>query len=269
MTIGTFTLIKNEAQWIGPHLASLLPYVDQMVFFDGNSTDGTLGIIKDFIRCHSRGWKIRLTEDRDPKDLRDDYVRLMNEALRTLNTELAWFCHPDMILESWPEGNPFDQSAPAHTVGLRSFAGEPGLSLLEITEGRAKAWKSIYRLRNPDLGAHYHGWYGMATEDVYFRTITGNEHSFFKEKFSEYPYQIEDSGIRMLHFSDVRKKERRISRMLSCLAHQGYSGEDLELVAQEHPRVTFKDNGYFKFKPAQYPPIFNTWKEELKAPCHN
>ena len=39
MSIGTFTPTRNEAQWIGPHIARILPYIDQMVFYD-DSEDG-------------------------------------------------------------------------------------------------------------------------------------------------------------------------------------------------------------------------------------
>jgi len=46
MSLGSFILIKNESQWIAPHILRVLPFIDQMVFFDGNSTDGTLEYLK-------------------------------------------------------------------------------------------------------------------------------------------------------------------------------------------------------------------------------
>jgi len=43
-SVGSFCLIKNEKIWIREHLRSWLPILDQMVFYDGGSTDGTLKI---------------------------------------------------------------------------------------------------------------------------------------------------------------------------------------------------------------------------------
>ena len=205
MSIGTFTLVKGESFWIAAHILRVLPYVDQMVCFDGNSTDGTLEIIRAIKRDHDKDDKIRLVKDKDPKNLQDDYVRLFNECLRALDTDLAWFLHPDMYVV-----NPAqilkvkDSQAIALSTRMRSFGGDPGGQLLEIIEGRGPAWKNIYRLKNPDFGAHYHGHYGAADEDIYFSEITGKSHDHYGSEFGRYPYIVEDSGIEVLHFSDVR-----------------------------------------------------------------
>ncbi len=250
-TVGTFTLIKNEIRFIQAHLRSWLPHVDEMVFFDGNSTDGTLEIL----RRYARGGRVKLFEDKDPKNLTDDYVRLFNECLRSLSTNYAIFAHPDMILADPGNIRQLGDSV-AYTMGIRSFAGDPDGQLYEIIEGRGRRWKNIYRLRNPDLGCHYHGAYGSIDEDCYFTQITGDEHRAMwgvdGMDFAAFPYCIKDSGINCLHYSDVRPIERRIDRMVKCLVNQGWTADKARTEAENHPRVTFKDNDDFKFEPTEY-----------------
>lgn len=236
-----------------------------MVFLDGDSTDRTLEIIEQFKKHHPLGHKIKLMVDRDPKNLRDDYVRLFNEALRSLDTDLAWFVHPDMvILEA---GDPSKlKDAIAGSCVMKSYGGEPNGQLFEIVQGRADRWKNIYRLRNPDLGAHYHGWYGAANEDVYFSEITGSAHDFHGPHFNRYPYPVIDSGFVLAHYSDVRPLSRRLDRMEKCLVNQGYAPETVKELASKHPRVTLKDDGGFKFVPSDYPDIFQFWENSLREP---
>jgi len=261
-SIGSFILIKNEAKWIGPHLASWLPHLDQMVFFDGNSTDGTLDIINSFKKTKD-GHKIKLVLDKDPKNLREDYVKLFDECLHSLDTDYAFFLHPDMICEDIGDIKNIGDSI-TYSTTMRSFAGEPDGDLLEIT-GRCDKWKNIYRLRNPDLGLHYHGFYGADNEDCYFREITGNSHEFYGPMVNLYPYAVVDSKMRILHFSDVRTHERRISRMAECFVNAGYTREEGREIASKHPRVTLKSNGFINFTKCEYPEIFKTWQQEIYA----
>ena len=254
MSLGSFTLVKNEARWIGAHLLRVLPFLDQMVFFDGNSTDGTVEIIERIAMDYPG--KVKLFKNRDPKDLLGAYERMFNDCLWSLDTDLAIFLHPDMFVVN-PEK--FAQVKKSKAVALsskmRSFAGEPDGPLLEIV-GRAEVWKNIYRLRNPDLGAHYHGFYGAVAEDVYFSAITGEQHAHFGGNLKEYPYAVEDSGLEILHFSDVRTRERRIDRMVKCGISQGVTAEKSLDVAVRHPRVTLEDGHGFSFIPAEYPDEF-------------
>ena len=266
MSLGSFVLVRNEAPWIAAHLLSWLPHLDEMVFLDGNSTDGTLEIIREVIKHHPQGYKVRLLTGKDPKDLQDDYVRLFNEAMRSLSTDLAFFLHPDMIPANIPPRADLDflsRSAVAASVSMRSFAGDPGAQLYEI-KGRGEAWKNIYRLRNPDLGAHYWGHYGHADEDVYFKAITGNRHIHHGPKFDRYPYIVQDSGIEILHYSDVRPLPRRVDRMIKCLLNNGCSREEAEMRSASHPRVTLKDGDGFSFEPASYPTDFIVAREKYR-----
>lgn len=256
-TVGTFTIIKNESRWIRAHLMSWLSHVDQMVFFDGNSNDGTLEIIRDVRNNHPFGHRIDLFEDRDPKDYDKDYQRVFNECISKLDTTFAIFAHPDMILDD-PGNIGFLGDAHAYTSSIRSFAGEPDGQLYEIKSGRWNRWKHIYRLRNPDLGLHYFGVYGSVEEDCYFSHITGNKHEFLGDKFEKYPYKVKDSGIKILHFSDVRSRERRIERMVRCLVAQGMPAASAQKAAELHPRVNFSDSYGFKFEKSEYPEILKS-----------
>lgn len=250
--VGTFTLIRNESRWIRAHLLSWLPFVDEQVFFDGNSTDGTLEIIEDIAKNHPFGKRIKLFKNRDCADLDSSYQLVFNDCLRSLTTDYAIFAHPDMILDD-PGNIGFLGDAASYTSSMRSFAGEPDGQLYEIKTGRAESWKNVYRLHNPDLGLHYYGAYGSDNEDCYFSKITGNEHRYRGEDYSSYPYEVKDSGIKISHFSDVRTRERRIDRMVKCLRNQGKSAEEAALIAQIHPRVTFQKAYGFTFEPCDYP----------------
>lgn len=256
MSIGSFTIIKNEANWVAPHILRVLPFIDEMVFFDGNSTDGTVEIIEEIRNYSEFGHKIRLVKNRDCADLKDDYVRLFNECLRTLTTDLAYFLHPDMWVVN-PEQILIvkDSPAVALTTSMRSFGGEPGGDLYEI-HGRGTQWKNIYRLRNPDLGCHYFGHYGALEEDCYFSAITGDEHIHHGQQFEKYPYEVVKSGIEVLHFSDVRPLSRRVGRMRECLKNQGGTDVLINEIIEQHPRIILKDASGFAFTPARYPGEF-------------
>lgn len=261
MSIGVFMLVKNEGVWVAPYLTRILPFIDEVVLFDGNSTDGTLDIIKAIRADDTNGDKIKLFEDKDVKDLRDDYTRVFNECMHSLSTDLAWFLHPDMHIVN-PQQILLikDSLAVALSTFMRSFAGNPDGVLYEIA-GRSQTWKNIHRLRNPDLGAHYHGWYGAWNEDVYFSKITGDDHTLYPN-MADYPYEVIQSGIEVLHFSDVRDHARRLGRMKTCLLNQGYDPKTVDDLAATHPRVTLKDGEGFSFLPAEYPPEFLAAREQ-------
>lgn len=247
-TLGSFTLIKNEIRFIQAHLDCWLPVLDEMVFFDGNSTDGTLEVIKK-AKKGLHGGKVKLFEGKDPVDLAKDYERLSNECMWALSTDMAMFLHPDMMLEKYDK-LPLDGQVAAY-INVKSLAGEPG-GLYEI-KGRGTLWKNVYRLRNPDFGAHYHGFYGAANEDTYFSEITGNDHTHYGTMIGNYPYIVAPSGIEVKHYSDVRPYARRLDRMTKCLINQGYPEDKAKEIAPTHPRVSLKDGAGFSFEKVPTP----------------
>lgn len=258
MSIGSFTIIKNEKLWIGAHLQAWLPFLDQMVFFDGNSTDGTLETIKAYKERHPFGGKIRLVENKDPKDLFDDYIRVNNECLHALKTDIAWFLHPDMFPISGQDKVPGlgNRREVAYSVGMVSYGGNPGEDHVFEAKGRAKAWKTVMRLKNPDLGLHYFGAYGASNEDMYFRAITGDSHDFYDTSFDAYPYSVHDSGVVVAHFADVRPLIRRIEKMRNILITLGNSKEQAEINAAKHPRVCFKDGYGISWEKKEWPEAY-------------
>ena len=263
MSIGTYTLIKNEITWIGPHLMSWLPIVDEMVFFDGNSKDGTLDVLLEFVRRHPLGRKVKVFANKDPKNLQDDYVLLFNEAISQIKSDYCIFLHPDMFRVSGDFKKLGD--ALAYTTTKISYGAERiDDQIYEISEGRADKWKDVMRRRNPDLGLHYFGHYGANNEDTYFREITGDNHEFHGKSFDKYPYEVMDSGVVMAHFSDIRPYGRRLSRMISCLQNQGHSKIDAETIAPTHPRVTLKSGNGFSFVPVKMPDCYKDSFKDYK-----
>lgn len=255
MSIGSYTLILNEAEWIAPCILRVLPFIDEMVYYDGGSRDGTVEIIRAIQKEHKDGGKIKLFFNKTPKNLQDDYTKLSNECLHELSTDFAMFLHPDMFVSN-PEQfmKCKDNAAFAMSCKMRSFAGDPGGQLYEI-KGRGEAWKNITRIRNPEMGAHYFGWYGAYNEDVYLSEITGEEHNIYDD-FTKYPYLIDDSGIEILHFSDVRPYKRRLERMRRCLLNQGRNPDTVDALAKSHPRVSLENGAGFVFTPTTYPEDF-------------
>lgn len=266
MSIGTFIITKNERPWIGAHVLRLLPHVDEMVFFDGNSNDGTLDLLEAIRETHHDGAKIRLFKDRDPADLNGAYVALFDSCLREVRSDWAWFLHPDMHVVN-PEAirAAAAREGVAQFVRMDSYAGDPGHELLRIAEGRGDIWKTIFRLRRPDLGAHYFGHYGAQNEDVYFREITGDTHDHHGGAIERYPYQVPDSGIEVMHFSDVRPYRRRLERMERALLAQGWAPAAAQDYAPHHPRVHLTDGQGFRFLPAEYPPEFLALRAEAET----
>ena len=260
MNLGVFMLVKNEANWLPYHLLSFKDVVSEWCFYDGNSTDGTLEIL-EYMKS-KYGLNIRVFKDKDPKDLQDDYARLFDECLNQLTTEYALFAHPDMVLVG---GSKPDLSALAATVEMDHFGGDPGGPIFKFTEGRGRTWKIIMKRA---LGLHYFGHYGAQNEDMYFRDITGDSHILHND-LNLYPYEIEDSGLKIHHYSDVRPYRRRLGRMMSALKVQYPGSEEsaLKEMAVSHPRVCLSSSnpwpGFAFSEHSDIPNIFTKHCDEF------
>ena len=100
---------------------------------------------------------------------------------------------------------------------------------------------------------------------MYFKAITGLTHNHFGPMFQYYPYPVIDSGLNVLHFSDVRPHERRLDRMRITRLNNGCDEAEALKQALVHPRVTLKGDKEFKFAPAQYPEYMQ--KEIKRCPA--
>ncbi len=260
--ISAFSIVKNEAQFIGYGVMSLLPHVPEIVYADGDSTDGTLELL-DYIKRKYAGERLRVLRGMDCKDLKADYQRVFNELMKQCKGDYLWYCHPDMILVDPGEIGTIgrDQSKWAYSVNLRNFAGDD--IGWEIAKGRAKKWKTI--MKN-DFGLHYWGNYGDGHEDMYFSEITGDEHVVYQD-MKEYPFHVWDSGVELWHLCECKPKKRREEKMQRVFETAGV--KDLGDVLARHPRVTLESGktqwGDFEFVPREdpLPEVFEKYREEF------
>jgi len=94
VTLTAHCLIKNEENFIGYALQSILPFVDRVLVWDTGSTDRTVAIVKNI-----NSPKVEFQE-KGPVD-EAGHTALRNEMVKETTTE--WF----MVLdgdEVWPEG---------------------------------------------------------------------------------------------------------------------------------------------------------------------
>lgn len=266
--------MKNEAQFIGFGLMSVLPYVDEVVYFDGNSTDGTLKLLSHIKQKYDTENKIKVFENKDFTDLKEDYVRLFNECMSKCSGDYLFYLHPDMIItDPGILATPEKMDALAYFVNMRSFAGED--LDIEIIKGRTNKWKTI--MKN-DFGLHYWGHYGHQDEDMYFRDITGNAHHVFKD-MKAYPFAVKDSGIHVQHYCECKPRKRREEKMRKVLETAGVIrpvgptlGDHIHSfdAVMDHPRVHLQSQksmyGEFEFVPRKDAPpsIFSEKKDEFE-----
>lgn len=272
MSISAWSVIKNEARFIGYSIMSLIDHVDEFVYFDGNSTDGTLELLAYIKDKYDKSGKIKVFENKDFKDFKDDYVRVFNECVQACSMDHVLYCHPDMVCVDPGSLGKLDKNVLAYWVGMRSFAGED--LDLEITKGRTDKWKTIMRKK---FGLHYAGWYGATDEDMYFREITGNEHKLHTD-FKKYPYDVLDSGARFWHFCECKPRKRREEKMYRVIttnmgrfAHGRTMQDDIYVwdTVVNHPRVHLETQkgvfGEFTFDQRKdpLPDVFEKYKKEF------
>ena len=267
MRISAFSVIKNEAQFIGYGLMSILPYVDEVVYFDGNSTDGTLRLLDHIKTKYDSQNKIKVFLDKDFKDFKEDYVRVFNECMKACTGDYLFYIHPDIILTD--PGKLIDRknwNELAYYTNIRSFAGED--LDLEIVKGRTDKWKTI--MKNC-LGLKYWGHYGHTHEDMYHTAITGDRHVVYKN-MKDYPYVVGDSGIKIWHFCECKPRKRREQKMETVIRTNIKSDEVFVKDALvNHPRIHLQNQkgiwGYFEFtqRVDPLPDVFAKHKDEFEA----
>lgn len=253
---------------------SLLPHVDEIVYADGNSTDGTLKLL-EYIQKTYAGDKLRILRGWDCENLTTDYVRLFNATMKECKGDYLLYSHPDMLLTKPGKLSSLSSATWAYYVNMRSFAGED--LEMEIVKGRTNKWKTL--MKN-DFGLHYWGVYGDTHEDMYFKDITGDEHKVYKD-MGRYPFPVEDSGVEMWHFCECKPRKRREEKMLNILEATGvlekptlgktmpYGARVFDVIAN-HPRIHLRNQkgiyGEFEFveRKDALPEVFAKYKEEFE-----
>ena len=257
------SIIKNEAEYIGYSIMSVLDYVDELVYFDGNSTDGTIEIIEYIQKKYDKDKKIKLFKNKDFSNFKEDYVRLNNDCLKACSGDYIWFLHPDMTCLN-PEVIKQNICGKyiRYNVKVDSIGGEKRDKL--FTKGRLFRWQTIYK---NDFGLHYYGYYGTPEEDFYFKDITGDDHSIY-DFSNPKPYTIKDTNIKINHYCETKPYDRRLDKMIKVfgISNPQLTQEEVLEHIKEHPRVTLK-GGIFrgvKFEVIDNPKqadIFEKYKE--------
>lgn len=274
MKISVFSPVKNEVEFVGQSIMAVLPYVHEILFGVAPSDDGTEELLtyikdkyaKDKLKLfwgHSNGEPIW---DFNPLDVAA-YNRSYNYLIEQAAGDAVWFLHPDMIVTNPEAILKVPEGALAWWTKIRSFAGD--LST-EITVGRASQWKNIHARK---FGLHYSGGYGSQNEDMYFADITGKQYRHYGTDFTEYPFEVSDSGIRVNHYCELKTYARRLEKMKRCMKtlFPNHTDKGIEEMAANHPRVTLMSGtsrfGRFEFtETLEDPPdVFAKYHDEFAA----
>ncbi len=268
MKLSVISPVKNESQFIGYSVMSVLPYVHEIIYNVARGTnDGTVEILEHIKKNYDHGGKVKwfYGDDFNVHDMAA-YNKAFNDCIDASTGDAVWFLHPDMIVTN-PEAMANIKSGPmAWWCNLTSYAKD---FQTIITAGRATRWKNIHVKK---MGLHYFGEYGSQNEDFYHKAITGERHDHFGEQFGRYPFRVDDSGVNVNHYCELKPYSRRREKMVNCLKTL-YPGSDevtMGELASIHPRVTLEKSsamfGKFEFenKNVSLPEVFSKHKEEFE-----
>lgn len=268
MKISVICPVKNESQFIGYSVMSVLPYIHEVIYNVARGTnDGTVEILEHISKTYDNQRKLNwfFGEDFNVHDM-TAYNKSFNDCIERSTGEAVWFLHPDMIVTN-PEAIQVVKDGPlAWFTTISSYAKDMDTV---ITKGRATRWKNIHAKK---MGIHYFGGYGSQNEDFYHKAITGDTHIHYGESFTAYPFRVDDSGIKVNHYCELKPYKRRREKMVNCLKTL-YPGSDdvtMQEMASLHPRVTLEQSsqifGTFEFekKNLSVPEVFVRYKEEFE-----
>ena len=150
---------------------------------------------------------------------------------------------------------------------MTSYAGD---MTTVISKGRSNRWKNIHAKK---FGVHYFGAYGSQNEDFYHSDITGKSYKHYGTDFKKYPFLVEDSGIHINHYCELKSYKRRLEKMKLCLKTlaPNASEQGIRESAVNHPRVTLEAScdlfGQFVFEKSKtpVPEVFAKYGEEFNA----
>lgn len=110
-------------------------------------------------------------------------------------------------------------------------------------------------------------------EDFYHSDITGKSYKHYGEDFSNYPFEIADSGFIINHYCELKNYKRRLEKMKRCLQTQYplFHEKRIAEMATHHPRVTLEQSsdqfGRFEFGPSAepIPDVITKYKDEFAS----
>lgn len=254
MKISIIGPVLNEAPWIGYSIMSVLNYVHEFIYtLDAESNDGTRELLS-YIKEKYAGDKLRVLNHPNfkPHDT-VAYNESYNRCIKESTGDVIFFLHPDMLVTNPESLTKLDPGALAWITNIVCYAGDFNT---RIVNGRAYRWKNIYAKK---FGLHYYGGYGSENEDFYFRDITGKSYKHHNGNFKAYPYRVDDVGIKVNHYCELKNYKRRLEKMKLCLKTLMPQWTD-DLVAEmaaQHPRVTLEPTialfGNFAFEKTDEP----------------
>ena len=266
MKISVIAPVKNEFPWIGYSALAAAPFVHEFIYtVAAGSNDGTLSLLPHLKKILGDKIKYRISQeyDFDPLDMKA-YNKAFNDAINEATGDACWFLHPDMVVT---KGAELSEGPLAWFTNITSFAGDMNT---RIAKGRTDKWKNIHAKK---FGLHYFGGYGSQNEDFYHSAITGNAYKHYGTEFSQYPFEIADSGISINHYCELKSYRRRLEKMKLCLTtqHPSFEAKLIDEMAANHPRVTLMSNdnrfGQFHFEKVEspIPDVITNYKEEFEA----
>ena len=265
MRVSVIAPVLNEAPWIGYSILSCLDNVHEFVYaLDEKSDDGTRELLSH-VKDHYAHEKLKVLETPNfhPSDMKA-YNQAFNDCIEASTGDACWFYHPDMVVTKWKD---LEEGPLAWTTQLTSYAGDFNTV---ITKGRVTRWKNIH---SKLFSLHYFGGYGSQNEDFYHKDITGTTYKHYGEEFSKYPFRVEESGIEVSHFCELKPYKRRYEKMKLCLKTQYPNAEEtvIEEMAGHHPRVHLQSGpskfGEFVFTrtDGNVPEVVKKYKDEFES----
>ncbi len=265
MKISVVTPMLNECPWVGFSIMAALPFVHEFVYaLDEKSDDGTRELLFHVKQKYAHEKLVILEHPNfHPLDM-PAYNASFNRCIEKSTGDAVMFLHPDMIIT---KGGPLPEKAMAWWVHMTSYAGDMGTV---ITKGRCDKWKNIHAKK---FGVHYYGAYGSQNEDFYHKDITGKSYRHYGTEFKKYPFLVEDSGIHINHYCELKSYKRRLEKMKLCLKTlaPNASPAAIEESAVQHPRVSLEPScdrfGQFSFEKSDIPvpEVFAKYGEEFNA----
>ncbi len=276
MKISVTTPVLNEAPWIAYSIMAALNHIHEFIYaVDEKSDDGTKELLLHVKQKYAHEKLILLRHPTfHPLDTKA-YNEAFQVCIAKATGDACIFLHPDMLITNPETIDAMPESLAWYTT-VTSYAGD---FQTIITKGRCDKWKNIHARK---FGLRYLGGYGSQNEDFYHTDITGTSLKHYGTEFSRYPFHVEDSGIRINHYCELKDYSRRLEKMKSCLRtqHPQAADEWIHEQAINHPRVTleasstrFGDFEFTKSEDIKVPDVITKYKSEfesfIKEPVHH